>query len=240
MEEKDLQAQLAQHLADLSHKHFTISYLFGGILALVLIIGSFGGYVALRSFDNQLAKAEVREQQYDADRKSWQDELKVRDAERAADAQRVEGLMGQIAARAAAPLPKPIQTALKPGATIPEVEIGLQMAFKGSPEFDAPFPSTAPYVPLSAPQAQLVTQTKVDKDRLTEDLKDEKTIADLQSGTISSLNSDLNQCKTTLSASDKVIADYKRLAKKSKWKKFLGGAEKVAIFAVGAYIGHKV
>lgn len=240
MTPEEIQSNLHDQFAALAHKHATVSYAVLFVLGLVLALGAVGGYIGLRSYEGQLAKAEAREQQYDADRKSWQEELKIRDAERAADAQRVEQLMGQIAARAAQPLPKPIQTALKPDATIPDIEIGLQMAFKGSPEFDVPFPSTPPYVPLSAQQAQLVTQTKVDKDRLTEDLKDEKTIAGLQAGTISSLNTDLTQCKVTLSASDKVIADYKKLAKKSKWQKFLGGAKTALWMAGAAYVGHKL
>lgn len=196
--------------------------------------------MGLRSYDKLLARAEAREVLYDQDRKAWQAELKVRDAERAADAQRVEELIGQIAARAVKPLPPVIQTALKPDASLPEIGFGLDLAFKGSPGFEGPVTLAGSYVQLSGPQAQTVTQSKVDLDRAKLDLNDEKTIANLQNGTISSLSKDLDQCKDLNTQSDKVIADYKKAAKRSKWQKIWDGAQKVILFGAGAYLGSKL
>jgi hypothetical protein len=69
----------------------------------------------------------------------------------------------------------------------------------------------------------------------------------LEQAKYSSLQIDLNACKSTVSQDEtalldanKVISAYKKLAVRSRWKKFLGGAEKVALIAVGFEIGHKL
>lgn len=239
-ETTDLHAQLAEHVADLAKKHASVSYLVLGVLGLLLVLGTFGGYMALKSYDAQLARAEVREQQYDADRKSWQEELKARDAERAADAQRVEVLMGQIAARAAQPLPPVVKAGLAPTATVLEASEALGSVMSDRPTFGTLNIAPDGNASLRLPQLQILVSDEVDLKRLKLDFSDSQKAVELEKGINSSLANDLSQCKSLNADADKTIADYKRLAKKSKWKKFLSGAEKVALVAGGIYIGHKL
>src|ERR1035437_8904311 len=125
----DLASQLAQHVADLGHKHASVSYLLIGILALFLLVCGVGGYIALKSFDNQLAKQDVRDAQYQADRKTFMDSLAAHDAERAAQAQQITDLEAQIKQRAAKPLPPAVQTGLKPGATTAQARTALESGY---------------------------------------------------------------------------------------------------------------
>lgn len=240
MTAEEMQSNLHDQFAALAHKHATVSYAVLFVLGLVLILGAVGGYIGLKSYEGQLAKAQLQEMQYNQDRKAWEEELQVRAAAREAEALKVEQLLAQIAARPSQPLPKPIQTGLKPDATIPEIGFGLDLAFKGLPGFQTPVIPFGPYVQLTGQQAQTVTQSKVDLDREKLDNRDLTLAITVEKSTISSLNTDLTTCKTTLSEADKVIAGYKKVAKKTKWQKFLGGAKTALLMAGSAYIGHKL
>jgi len=50
----------------------------------------------------------------------------------------------------------------------------------------------------------------------------------------------LYSVKTTLVASQKEATAYKKIAVKGRWKKFLGGAEKVGILVGGFVLGHMI
>lgn len=239
-ETTDLHAQLAQHLADLSKKHASISYVVLGVLGLVLVLGTVAGYFALKQYDAQLARAEAREELYDQDRKAWAVELKARDAERAADAQRVEELIEQIAARAAKPLPPVIQAGLAPKALPSEVKDALQASYADRADFGSLSTDQAGNVVLSQPQAQIVLLGAVDLKRLKLDFADAVKVIDLQKGTISSLTKDLDTEKALNVEANKSIEDFKKLTKKSRWKKFMGGAEKVALVVGGIWLGTKI
>ena len=236
----DLASQLAQHVADLGHKHASVSYLLIGILALFLIVCSVGGYIALKSFDNQLAKQDVKDAQYQADRKTFMDSLAAHDAERAAQAQQITDLEAQIKQRAAKPLPPAVQTSLKPGADAQTVATGLTEAYKHTTSFGAVAVIPPETIALSPPQAQQVIQAKADLDALVLDLGDERSINSILNASNSSLTNDLGSCKALNVQANKDIAGYKKLATKSKFRKFLDGALKVGLFAGGVYAGHKI
>lgn len=230
-------ANTAQHLqaqfVALAHKHASVSFWLIGTLVLVMGLMGFGGYEALKSFDAQLARAEQREAQYNTDRKTWQDALAQHDAERVADATKIASLEAQVAARDKKPLPPPVTTP-------DEAVAGLQAAYSDVPAFGAPQATPDGKVAVNVPQAQILITTKLDLNRLKLDLTDEKAIVDLQKQTNASLSKDLTGCQALNVEANKTIADYKKLAKKSRWQKFLSGAEKVGLVLGGMYVGHKI
>lgn len=240
MTAEEVQSNLHNEFAALAHKHAHVSYAVLAVLGLLLVLGTIGGVFALKSYDKQIARAEARELQYDQDRKSWQEELKVRDAERAADALRVEQLMAGIAARQAQPLPPAVKAGLAPTATVVEAKVALESLMGDRPNFGTLSMDTTGNASLRLPQLQILVSDEVDLKRLKLDFSDSQKVVELQKGTISSLTKDLDTEKGLNTEANKVIADYKKIAKKSKWKKFFGGTKTALLMAVAAYGGHLI
>jgi hypothetical protein len=239
MTEQELQASFNAQFASLAHKHASVSYLTIGILALVLVLMGVGGYLGLKFADAQLARAEKMETQYNADRKTWQDKLDVSEAARAAATTQQQVIVKVIHDRDTTTATAILQ-AQNPNQSLQDVESGVLRAYSGVPGFEAPLPLQGVYIEFSARQAQQVTVAQLDRNRLSADLTDETNVFNLEHGKNLSLISDLAQCKVINVESDKVIASYKKAAVRSKFRKFLGGAEKVAILVGGIYLGHKL
>lgn len=87
------------------------------------------------------------------------------------------------------------------------------------------------------PSVQGFIATKIDHDRLQQDLTDKDKQLTLEINTADSLKADLGQAKDALNQCQQVVTDYKKAAKKSKWKVFLDGAEKAVLFAGGVALG---
>lgn len=224
----------------LAHRHLTFTWGLVGVIILLMALMGFGGYMAIRSFDKQLAKQEARDTQYQADRKTFLDQLTAHDAERAAQASQIASLEAQIAHRNAQPLPKPISEGLKPDASAEAVAKAVTEAYSDVPSFGVVLAESPTTIALSLPQAQHVVQDEVAYSIARADLNDTQAVVDLQKTANSSLTSDLAQCKDLNVKAQADIAGFKKLATRSKFRKFLDGAEKVALFAAGAYVGHKI
>src|ERR1019366_3194927 len=233
-------AAVQSEVAALANKH--IGLIFGLVGTIVLMMGlmGVGGYFGLKAFDAQLSRQEVRDAQYQTDRKTFLDTLAANDAERAYQQRQVDSLEAQIKARDSKPLPKPIQDGLKPGADAQTVAMGLTDAYKSVPSFGAVAVIPPETIALSVPQAQQTIQTKVDLDKAQGDLRDEKSINAIYDVVNTSLNKDLETCKDLNVQAGKDIAGFKKLAVKSKWQRFLAGAEKVGLVAAGAMLGHMI
>lgn len=233
------QADVNAALVALAHAHASVSYWLIGVVVLVLALAGAGGYLGLRFADAQLARAEKMEATYDADRKAWQTELAASEAARSAATAQQQVIVKVIHDRdttAAAT----IAQVTAPNQSLPDVESALRKAYGGAAPFDATLPLNGVYIETTANQVQQLTATAIDRDRLSGDLIDtQKTLA-LETTKTVSLTTDLSGCVSTLSESNKVIASYKSAAKLSRWRKFLGGAEKALILAGGIYIGHKL
>lgn len=237
----DLSAQLAQHIADLGHRHASVSYFLIGTLALVMAVCAAGGYFALKSFDAQLARAERQEQQYQQDRSQWQAQMAQHDTERTAQALQIQQLQEQINKRDTKPLPPAVQAGMKPGAPATVVSAGVTVAYGDVLGFGST--TTTPdgsQVILSPIQGQSVIQAKVEGDKAKADLKDTQAIVELQGQTVVTLKTDLKGCQDTVGEANKTIAGYKKAAVKSRWQKFLGGAKTALLMAGSAYLGHKL
>jgi len=215
-----------QLITVLASKHASVSYLLIAIMAVIIILAGLGGYVSLKLYDAQLARAEKQEAIYNEDRKTFMTQLAAHDAERdaiVAAQNRTIATMAQRDKQAASQVAAVTQIT-----TEPEAVKALNLAYKFV--FD----------PKSVPQLNLLTITKIEHDQLKGDLEDEKKLYDGEKQKAATLTTDLAACKTTGVEAQKTIDDYKKLAKKSKFKKFLSGATKVLIFVGGVYIGRKI
>jgi len=227
-------------VAALAQRHLTLTYGLVATLVLLMALMGFGGYLGVKAFDNQLARQEQRDTQYQADRRVFLDTLAAHDADRAAQAQKIADLEAQIAKRDAKPLPKPIQDGIQPNASAEQVKNALGAVYGVDATLGTPKVEPDGNVALSLSQGQQAVHARIEADTAIADLKDEKAIVSLQEATVSSLKTDLNTCTTTLYKANEDIKGYKKLAVRSRWQKFLGGAEKVGIFAAGAFLGHKL
>jgi Tfp pilus assembly protein FimV len=236
-----LQAQVAA----LAHRHITVAYTLIATVVFTLLLAGAGGWYGLRMFDAQLARMEAREQQYDAERKQYTDALAANNAQRAQQTAQQAAVTHTTAERDAQ-ADKAIQAAVRPDLSLNTTAAGLQDAFKdvvgfGQVNVSPGYPDGlhGPAIELAGHQAQQITAYKIDRDRLFSDLSDLRTVYALEQTKNSSLSNDLAQCQDLRVKGDAVIAGYKSLAKRSKWQKFLSGAEKVGLLAAGIAIGRR-
>jgi hypothetical protein len=238
-----LAANTAQHLqvqfAALAHKHATVSYALIAVLVVVLILAGVGGYIGLRFADAQLAWAEKKEEQYNADRKAWQDTLAAHDAERAQESAEQKQTIAELAKQLAKPLPPVVVTGLKPGATAQEASGALTEVYKDNPLFGQPAVE-GDKVALTVPQTQAVIQTKEDLGKTSLKLDAETKLFDLEHSKNESLNTDLTGARNTLKECQDTVNGYKKAAKASKFKKVLKGAGTAVAIIGGAYLGYRI
>lgn len=234
--------QTLNDLMNAMHSHTVkLTYSFIVVVFLLVSLMGFGGYLAVRHYDNLLAKAEAHEAQYQKDLAAAQAQwAQDRQALQQANDQ-VNQLQARISARNAQPLPKPIQEGLRSDASIEAVAGALSFAYTGTSGWTPPLvlPDNKSLA-ISDSDAKLIISDKVDLGKKTKDLEDLGQINTILNNNNSILNNDLNQCQNTLSESNKVIAEYKKIAVKSKFRKFLDGTEKVALVLLGGIIGHVI
>jgi hypothetical protein len=229
---------LHTEFAGLAHKHATVSFLTLGVLAFVIALASFGGWLGLKEIRAQSARADAQNALYVSALKDFQTTIAQHDAARAVAEAKVEQLTVQIAQRATKPLPAPVQAGLNPNADAKTAASALASVYSDTPQFGAPEPTPDGKVSSTVQETQLLIESKVKLDRLTLDFQDEKQVVDLQTGSISSLNNDLTQCKDTLTSANKTIADYRVVVKPSRWQRFKSGAKiAVKVSAVALPVG---
>ena len=93
---------------------------------------------------------------------------------------------------------------------------------------------------FTQPETQQFVATKLDRDRLSMDVLDDKTALGLEEQKTAKLTTDLASASSSLTEANKTIKDFKKVAKKSKFKQLLSGAEKVGLFVGGLYIGKRL
>ena len=231
-------AAVQSEVAALANRH--IGLIFGLVGTIILMVGlmGVGGYFGLKAFDAQLSRQEVRDAQYQTDRTTFLNTLAAHDAERTADATKIAQLEAQIKARDSKPLPPAVKPGMQPNASAEQVKNALGAVYGVDVAAGTPKVEPDGNIALSPSQGQQALSARLDADRYGADLKDEKAINSLQETTIGSLKTDLNTCKDLNTKAQADIAGYKKLAKKSRWQKFLAGAEKVGLLAGGAMLGH--
>jgi hypothetical protein len=245
-------------LTDLHNGLHRIIYAHLGILVLLLALVGAGGYFGLKSYDKALAHAEALQTQYNlaqaaavASQKQLTDLLAADAAQRAQESAQQASLAQQILKRdAQAPAPA-IQTALQPSATAANVAKGLTEIYSDDKTFGVVQATPDGKVLSTVPQTQAMITSRLDSLRLSADLADTSKLYTLEQAKSSSLQTDLNSCKSTSSKDEIALADaqktikaYNKLVNRSKFKKILGAigrnAERVGILFVGIELGHKL
>ena len=211
-----------------------------GVFILTLALVGAGGYFGLRSYDKALAHAEALQAQFNTEHKALTDLLAQDTQARAQESAQQAALVEAIAKRNAAPLPVAVQTALQPDASAQDAAAGLTEAYTGLPSFGVVEPTSDGKVSSTVPQTQAEIQSREAEITLSANLKDEINLYTLEATKSGSLQNDLTSCESTVSTANATIAAYKKLAVRSKWKKFLGGAEKVGLVLLGVEIGHRL
>jgi hypothetical protein len=217
-----------------------VLYSHAGILVLLIVLIGAGGYFGLRSYDAQLAKAEVTEQKYEAAQKTLTDLLATDAQERAQMQAQQANLIGQIAKRDKTPPSAPVIAALQPNASAEVLALGLGSSFNDVSSFGVPQTTPDGKVALNGQETQEIIQDHEQGKKDHADLADTMKLYGLEQQKTASLTKDNVQCTTTLADAQKSITAYKKLAVRSRWQRFMTGAEKVTIFISGVALGHKL
>lgn len=227
---------LEQQFAALAHRQVSVSYALVFVLLFIISLASAGAWFGLKMWDAQMARAEKQESKYDDDRKAFADALAANVAQRSKDTSQQQATIKIVDTRDKS-TDAQIAQVLRPDASLATIAAGLTLAYSATPAFGQVSVSPDGLVALSGPQAQQATATKLDADRLTLDLVDEKKLLGLEQDKTGLLAKDLSTCQANGKEAQKVIADYKAIAKVSKWKKILHGAEAGLGVAAGIAFG---
>lgn len=229
-----------------------------GIFVLLVALMGMGGYFGLRSYDKALAHAEALQVQFNtaqaqaaSSQKQLTDLLAADTAQRAKESAQQASLEQQIINRNAQVPAPAVQTALQPSADAGQVILGLRASYSDTPSFGTPKLDAEGNIALSVPQARSVMVGHENEKRLSFDLKAETQLFTLETAKSTSLSNDLTQCKATVSQDEtalvgakKSLAEYDKLAHRSRFRKLLGGigrnAERIGIAVLAFELGHKL
>jgi septal ring factor EnvC (AmiA/AmiB activator) len=251
--DKDLQDSLAA----LAHKHVHISYALIGVILLILALCSVGAYFGNKSWQKAMENAETAEKQMVADRAQYQQtlasmqkQIDTNNQHIAADQAREQSLINQINKRDAA-ANKTITNVLQPGKSATDAYADVATAYRGIASFTQDIisdPATSePLLAFPIPAVQHFTAAEL------AELRDSKDLADTQgqlaaerdktanlTANFTNSTETLAKLQATEAQCEQTVADYKKVAKKSRFRKIMDGAIKVAIFAAGIAIGHQL
>ena len=241
--EQQAQLYLQQQLSTLAHKHVTVSYTLIGVLVVVLGLAGFGGWVAVKFADKQLARAEAQQQRFEQQEKDYRTQLAANSAQRTADAQQQAVIVKVVDTRDKSTDAK-IQYVLQPK-TPQQALTDLNDAYAGSIDL-----SNTPVTPdnlllsFSVPTVQKFSATKLDRDRLSADLSNYKGLLKIEQDKTTSLTADLGTVNGTLATCKTTVQTYEKAAKVGRFKKFLhaagGTAVTIGAAVIGFELGHKL
>jgi hypothetical protein len=225
----DLKNEVVAEVSALSHHHVSLGFIGVILLAFALLGGLF--YHNMVSYEKQMAVAQAHEETYQASLKTLNEQLVANAAAIAKLTEQQKQVQTKIVYR-----DKTADEKIK-GVTNPENTVA-QVA-QDSENYLGALPTITPdgllaYQPL---QVQGFVATKIDRDRLEGNLADVHTILDLEKDKVTRLDSDLAANKETLRLANITIDDYKKAAKKGKWRRMFEGAGK---FSGGVIVGAAV
>jgi hypothetical protein len=202
------------------------------VLAAVLVFSGYFIHHTIAANDAALEKADARfalvVQQEANDRKEWEASAK----QQVANAAQVQVIEHTITVRDQATSTQ-VQavTTDKPVAAVIE-DVKTHANVDTTAEVDGT-------IGVQKQDVQRALATAMSYDSLKLDFADQKKQLDLTGTSLSLAQGDLASCKTDLTTSNKAVADYRKIANKSKWRKAGDTVVKVALFAGGVYLGHK-
>ena len=255
----DVHQALMQQTQSLAHKHVTVSYLLIAVLLFVLSCGGVGAYFAAKWVDRALARAEKSEQLYLADKKvsdqaisDLKGQLADSEKARAASDQKIADLQKSITS-IQTNANNQIQNALKPGKTASEAYADVKSVYKdkiSTPVTIVESPDkTEQLLAFRVPDVQQFTAAKIDDDAqklivIAKDgvIAEKQTQIDGLKSDLAKSNDALGKLQVTEAQEHDALEKYKKVAKKTKWQKILGGmktgVEIGGAIVFGYEIGH--
>lgn len=248
---------LESALASLAQKHVTISYTLVGVIVVILILVGVGAYFGNKSWQAAMSRAEASEKQMDADRTQYQQtlaqmqkQIDQNNAQIQQDQVREAQLVAQISQRDKQ-ADTQISNVLQPGKTATDAFSDLASAYKGVVSLTQDIvkdPTGAEqFLAFPVPAVQQFTAAELSDQRDSKDLADTKSELSDEQDKSAKLTDSLNQTtasltalQTTEKACEATVTNYKKVAKKSRFRRIMGGVEKVGLFAAGVFIGHKL
>jgi hypothetical protein len=186
------------------------------------------------SFERQMARADTVNAQYHKDLSDLEIQLK-------SDQQMIGQLEAQKAQVTTQIVYRDKTTDAKivvvaaPSRSEAQVSDDVQVAYKFPPvKVDSGLFS------FTLPETQTFVVTEIDRDRLALNLQDSQKQVSLGTQETVTLTADVQATKKELVSAQGVIDAYKKVAKKSKFKSFLGNVAKAALFIGGVYIGRRI
>jgi hypothetical protein len=223
------------HLAALGHKQAHVTFATLGTLLLVVVMMLTGGFFALRSYDRQLDKADARYEQVQEHEKIL--EKKLEDSNK-----QIQDLSAQQAQKTIIidkrdkTADQKIADATKPDKTAEDVTEDAKNYLGTIPKFV----SDGNLLAFKVTEVQGFVATKIDRDRLFGDLTDTKAILVAEKQKTTTLTGDKVLLQTQLDEANGSLKEYRKVAHKGKFKKFLGGATKVGLVLGGIWLGHQL
>jgi cell division protein FtsB len=254
--------------------HITVNYLVIGILVLVLACGGVGAYFGLKGYNKLMDRAEASEKltvQYEQTWKESQQQVKAANdlyekeltqhaADRAADAQRLLDLTKAMQALNAN-ADKHISDVTQPGKSAEQAFIDLKDAYKTTAlggtlalSVTADKDSGEKLMSFPVPTVQQFTATKIDRDRLFDNVTNLNQQVGVKQKDLDSLGLDFKNLQTTyntLKESDNqlqsantqcldTVKQYKKVAVKTKWQKIWAGTKTGLMVGVSLLAGYEL
>lgn len=234
---KDVQAQLVDHLAALGHRHANVSFAMLGALVLILALCAVGGYFGLASYEKQLARAEAAEKQYNVDRKELTAQLAASKTVQD-DATKAQQVIVKVVHDRDVATDKKIAEVTAPNKSAADALSDLSAAYHGTIVADPNAITADGRLVFPVFTVQGFTGTKLDRDRLADDLKSSADNLVQEKVKTDALTKDVAKANKAVADAKPAIDAYAKIAKHSRLKKFGAGALKVAVFIAGVYAGH--
>lgn len=232
-----LQSEMQAQLASLAHKHAHVSFALIGVLVLVLGLMTAGGVFAVKYTNAQLAKADAVDKQYQADKKDWEAQRAQLQTQIDAASQKQQVLVKVVHDR-----DESADQTISKLTEITEDEVSINQDVYKTWGTYADIDSSQPTHLFEFPKelVQKFNATKIDRDRLDADLKDTKTQLDLASSQVNLLSKSNTTLAQQADECQKDLDGYKKVAKVSRFKKFLHGAEHVGEILAAAVAGYEI
>jgi hypothetical protein len=232
---------------------FTKLHLVATVVAVVLAVGTLaGGMLSLMGFQKALDKADVRMAAADTRNEEYTKQAQLVQ-------QQLASAQAQITALSAAQTQRQQvivvrdQAAATRIAEVTRPNVTAAQAFKDMTDNSVVTPaSLATLLPdntiaIEPLGIQEITTTKIQRDQLRLDLTDtqsnlvdEQTKFDASQVGLKDVTALNAQCETDKAGYVAAAKAYRKVAVKSKWKRFLGGAEKVLLVAGGITVGMRL
>lgn len=252
-----IQNDLQNALADLAHKHVTISYTLVGLIVLILALCCAGAYFGNQSWQKAMDRAQAIEQEMNADRAQYQQTLAAmqkqidqNNAQIQADQVRQQQLIDQINKRDQQ-ANKVITDVLQPGKTATDAFSDINAAYKGivalTQDIVKDPNSNDQLLAFPVPAVQQFTAAELAEQRDSKDLADTKGQLAAEQDKTAKLTDNLNKTNDTLASLQKTdavcqqtVAAYKKVAKKTRWQKIWGGIKKGAEIGGSLVLGYEI